>query len=127
MKKLLIILLVTVTALSASAQRAHPGGHYNARPRVVVRAGVYAPLYPSYYGYYGGYSYYPPYYGYAQRPTKLDLKIEDIKNDCEDKIWSVKHNESLSRKEKRRTVHQLRYERDQAIIQAKKDYYKPRR
>ena len=126
MKKLLIILVITVTALSASAQRFHPGGrggHYVSRPHVVVRAGVYAPFNP-YYGY--PFYPYPSYYGY-ERPTKLDLKIEDIKNDYQDKIWSVKHNESLSRKEKRRTVHQLRYERDQAIIQAKKDYYRPRR
>jgi hypothetical protein len=89
------------------------------------------------YGYYP-YGYYPyspywynPWYAYppggyyrSARPSKLDLQIEDIKTDYRDKIWSVRHDESLSRKQKRQQVHDLKHERDNEILQAKKDYYK---
>jgi hypothetical protein len=125
MKKLMIILFATGLALGASAQRyGHGGGVYYARPRVVISSGFYSPFYP-YYGY--GYPFFPyPSYGYNQRPTRMDLKIEDIKNDYQDKIWAAKHDKSISRKERKRTVHELKHERDEAIIQAKRDYYKPK-
>lgn len=129
MKKFLIVLLATGLALGASAQRVshgggryYHGGHYG-RSRVIISTGVYAPFYPYGYGYWG-YPYYPYSYGYIERPTRLELKIEDIRNDYQDKIWSARHDNSLSRKERRAAVHRLKHERDQAIIDAKRDYYK---
>jgi hypothetical protein len=127
MKKMMIIVVALGLALGASAQRfghGFGGGHvYIAPPRVSVGVGLgYSPFYYSPFGYnpYG----YNNYYGRSYRPSKLDLQVEDIKNDFQDKIWSAKHDESLSRKEKRRVVHQLRAERDQAITDAKRNYYK---
>ena len=127
MKKLLIILLATGLALCVSAQKFYHGGRpYYGRSRVVISSGIYSP-YP-YYGSYYGYPFYPyPHdYYYMGRPTKLELKIEDIKNDYGEKIWSARHDKSLPRKERRKNVHLLKHERDQAIIQAKRDYYKMR-
>ncbi|MDP4263814.1 MAG: hypothetical protein Q8941_14900 [Bacteroidota bacterium] len=122
MKKLLIILAVSGLAISASAQRfSHGGGRYYGRSRVVISTGIYAPYYP--YGYYG-YPFYAYPYGYMERPTRLELKIEDIRNDYQDKIWSARHDKSLSRKERKETVHRLKQERDQAIIDARRNYYK---
>ncbi|MEI9909856.1 MAG: hypothetical protein WDO71_09410 [Bacteroidota bacterium] len=121
MKKLMIILLATGLALSASAQKfSHGGRSYYRRPHVIVSAGVYAPFYPYY-----GYPFYPS-YSYIQRPTRLDLQVQDIKNDYRDKIWSARHDKSLTPKERKTTVHELKHEQDQAVIRAKTDYYKPK-
>jgi hypothetical protein len=132
MKKIMIIAFAVTLAMGATAQRfGHGGGGrgggrvFIAPPRVSVGIG-YSPYLYSPFGYapFG----YNPYgfnnYGYNHRPSKLDLQIEDIKNDYEDKIWSAKHDDNLSRKERRKVVHQLRAERDQAITDAKRNYYK---
>jgi hypothetical protein len=119
MKKLLIIMLSLTMALGASAQ------HFYHSHVVVV--GGYSPYYYNYgpfYPYYG-YPYYPyPYYGYAYRPTKLDLKIEDIRNDYQEKIWAAKHDKSLPHKERRQQVRRLKHDRDEAIINARRNYYR---
>ena len=129
MKKLLVIVIVMFLAGAASAQRAHVGVVHYYRPPVVVGVGAYAPFYP-YFGIGIGpffpysYPYYPyPYYGYS-RPSKLTLQIEDIKNDYQDKIHSAKSDKSLSKTERKEKVHQLKSERDQAINDLKKNYYK---
>jgi hypothetical protein len=140
MKKLFIISLTLLMATGAFAQRGYyHGGGYYARPRVSVGIGIGVPVYP-YYGFgplypyspFGfGYGYGPIYrygYPYYRTPSKLDLEIQDIWNDYSHQIWLVKHDESLSRKERRKQVRELEHERDKAIIQAKRDYYeKPRR
>jgi hypothetical protein len=116
------------------------GGSYKGnveyvRPRVTVIAPV-APIYP-YYGYglgYGlGYRYSPfyspfndPFYGrrYAEeRPTELDLQIEDIKNEYKYKIDNVKDDKSLSKDERKQKVRDLKHQREDEIIDAKKSYY----
>ena len=123
MKKLLIILIVTVVSLGASAQHRYYVHRPYTRSHVVVSVG--RPIYP-YYGYSD--PFYSPYYRYGYysypRETKLDLKIDDIKADYQDKIWSAKHDNNLSRAERKRMVHQLKNERDQAINQAKRNYYR---
>jgi hypothetical protein len=125
MKKLLIILIVSAVSLGASAQHGytrHGGGGYR-RSHVVVSVG--APIYPYY-----GYGYYDPFYspfnryGYAPRETRLERKISDIRNDYRDKIWSARHDKSLRGSEKRETIHRLKQERDQAINDTKRNYYK---
>src|SRR6185436_18706018 len=113
--------LASGLAVSASAQKFVSRGHYyHPGPRIVVSTGIYGPLYP-YYGY--GYPFYP-YFGYAERPTRLELKIEDIQNDYSDRIWSARHDKTLPRKERRAKVHDLKHDKDQAVIEAKRDYYK---
>ncbi len=140
----MIIVFALGLAMGASAQHFvrggfrggyYGGGHigvshvYVAAPRVSVGVGLgygfgygygYAPFYYSPFGYYPyGYS-----TAYAHRPSKLDMKIQDIKSDYDDKIYSAKHDNSLTRKERKETVHQLKVERDQAINDLKSNYYK---
>jgi hypothetical protein len=141
MKKLLLLFgLLLLLATGVSAQRYyHGGGGYYARPRVSVGIGIgpYFPAYP-YYGYspyfgYPSYGYGYP-YGYSNgyrysRPTRLDLQLQDIRDDYSERIYQVKHDKSIKRKERKKQVHGLEHERDKAIIQAQKDYYEkpPRR
>lgn len=121
MKKLLIIICVLGVTLQASAQKVVRVAPHYVRPRVVVGVGAY-PFYP--WSFYDPFYGYPPAYGYYHRPSKLDLEIEDIQNDYKDRIWSARHDESLSRHDRKEKVHELKHERDEAITQAKKDYYK---
>jgi hypothetical protein len=124
MKTLLIIICGLGLTLSASAQRVvHVAPHY-VRPRVAVGVGFGAYPFYSPWGMYAPYYAYPPAFGYSHRPTKLDLQIEDIQNDYKDRIWSARHDESLSGRDRREKVHELKTERDAAITQAKRDYYK---
>lgn len=133
MKKLLVIMLSVGLAVSASAQKGHGGhggivaGHGFAPSHLSVGIGVF-PAYGHFgYGPWFGYPYYDyPYNGYP-RSLRLDLQIEDIKLDYKDRIWSVRHDESLSRKEKRKTIRNLKAERDREIIDARLNYYKSHR
>jgi hypothetical protein len=126
MKKLMVIVVALGLAFGASALRGHGfggGRGYISAPRVGIGFG-YSPFYSPFgyypYGYPYGYN-----NGYRNsRPSKLQVQIEDIKNEYNDKIWSAKHDTSLTRKERRREVHQLKTERDQAINDAKRNYYK---
>ncbi|MDE3250333.1 MAG: hypothetical protein KGO82_16850 [Bacteroidota bacterium] len=125
MKRILIAIVALGLSFGASAQRfghGFGGRVYVAPPRVSVGIG-YSPFFYSPFGFYP-YGYNSLYYNRAYRPTKLDLTIEDIKNDYSQKIWAAKHDDTVPRKERRKIVHQLRAERDQAIIDAKRNYYK---
>ncbi|MBK5272160.1 MAG: hypothetical protein JJE22_14215 [Bacteroidia bacterium] len=125
MKKLLIILIVTGLSLGASAQ--HRRVMHRSYPRSHVVVGINAPVYPYYYrGYYD--PFYSPYYryGYSPRETRLELRISDIRNDYQDKIWSARHDKSLSKTERKATIQQLKHQRDQAINEAKRNYYRSR-
>lgn len=124
MKKILVVMLSLGLALGASAQHfvGHVGGFYGG-PRVVVGVG-YAPFYSPFYNPFYPFGYPYGYYGYGNRPSKLDMQIQDIKNDYNDKIWSVKHDKTLSGKERRHQVRLLKQERDRDIDNAKLNYYK---
>ncbi len=142
MKKLLIILMSISLSLGVSAQRIGHGfagkgfysPHYYSRPHVYI--GGYAPFYGYGYPFYGFSTSYPfygfgyPYYGYPYgynhyRPTsKLAMQIEDIKSDYKDKIWSARQDKSLTRAERRKEIRNLKRERDQAVIDAQRNYYK---
>ena len=65
----------------------------------------------------------PAYYHY-NRPTKLDRQVQDIENEYADRIKSVKADDSLSHHERREKIRDIKHERDQAISDAKKNYYK---
>jgi hypothetical protein len=119
MKKLLIIFLSLIIVISASAQHRYVGRPYY-RPRTtVVVSGGYYPYYPAYpysYGYWG----YRPYY----RPSRLTLQIEDIQADYRDRIWSVRHDDGLSKKERKRKIHELKSDIDEAIRDTERNYYR---
>jgi hypothetical protein len=133
MKKLVILLLSLGLITGVYAQRGHVfvggGYHYYVQPRVAVGIG-YAPFYPYYtLGYYPfayypfGYPY-PPGYGGYYRPSKLGMEVQDIKNDYHDKIVSAKHDSSLTHKERREKIRELKQERDKKIDDTKSNYYK---
>lgn len=130
MKKIIAILLLAVTVQGASAMVPngpvrggyHGGGYYHARPTVVVGAGFYSPYFSAFSPFYYGYPY--PYVALPYQPTKLDMQIADIKNDYADKIESVKLDKNLSGKERREQIREFRRERDQAVLEAKRNYYK---
>lgn len=143
MKKILIILFTLGLTLGASAQKigsagarvgsirggggGFKGGSTIVRPRVTVIA-PYAPMYPYYgFGYGLGYSpfYNPFYYNRPiERPTELDLQIDDIKNEFKFKISTVRKDKNLSKDERKQQIRDLKHQREDAIIEAKKLYYK---
>lgn len=140
MKKLLVVLLTMGVTLGAAAQPkigggfrvggvGVGGGHY-VRPRVTVIA-PYTYISPYYrLGYGLGYSpFYDPLYrypGYQFRPSELDLQIEGIKNDFQYQISTVKHDKSLAKDDRKQKVRDLKHQREEAIIEVKKNYYKPK-
>lgn len=128
MKRTVLVLLLTAIVSGASARI--PAGHFRDgfdrglghRSGFVVRGGYYNSRYAPF-GLY--YSY--PYYGYSNLPvppTQLDLQITQIKNDYAGKIGSVKLDNSLSGKERREKVRELKRDRTLAVMQAKKYYYR---
>ena len=136
-KPLFILLFSLGLAFGASAQRfggghggvafGHGGGYYGGGyyPRTYVGVGLGFGYYP--YGWYGpwGYPYaYPPYYyGYGAMPTQLELQIKDIKNDYDQQIKDVRHDKALTHSEKRQKIDQLKVNRDNAVIDARHDYF----
>ena len=117
-----MILLGLAVALSVSAQKR--GAYHPIRPRAHIVVRGYAPLYPPPF-YYDPW-YYPDYgYGYTfyHRPMRLDFDIADIKSDYREKIRSVRHDKALSRPERRKQIHNLKQERDQALRDAARRYY----
>lgn len=131
MKKLLFVLLSVGLAIGASAQKrvvVRGGGGPYVRPRVSVGMGFgYGAFYP-YYGFAPWWGWGPsPYaYGYNARPSRLELAVQDIKQDYADRIKSVRLQDDMTGREKRQTIRNLRVERDKAVLQAQKDYYRQR-
>ena len=123
MKKLLIVMISLALAGSVSAQRFGGHGVGYAGSRVGITGGFY-PYYGIGFGFGPFYPYYPYGNGYNNRPSKMTMQIQDIKNDYNDKIWSAKHDTSLTRKERRMKVHELKVERDNSINDLKRNYYK---
>jgi hypothetical protein len=126
MKKFFVIVLSIIIVSTASAQ-VKGGGHYyrggeryfhpHARVIVGVGAGYYSPYYYPFYSF-------PPYcYGYW-RPSRLELKIQDIQADYKDRIYSVRHDKSMSKSERKALIHQLKSDRELAIHDAQRNYYK---
>jgi len=129
MKNILIILSLFLLSFTASAQRIAKGGGYHGgytrvyhRPVITVRA--YAPWYP--YGFYDPFYY--PYYYYPDRsyryPARLEMKLDAIRDDYQQQIKETRHDKTMSGKERRAKVRELKNEKDRAIIDAKKDFFK---
>jgi hypothetical protein len=131
MKKLMVITLCMGLAFGVAAQTHsisayHGTVGYVIQPRMSVGIG-FAPYYSpfGYYGFpfgipYGGY--YP--YGANSRPTTLQRKEDEIRADYEDKIYSVHHDDSLTSKEKRQAVRDLKKERKKEIHDLVANYHK---
>src|SRR5512136_1538359 len=114
MKRLFVAMMLVGISLVSLAQKGSVARVYYYHPRVIVGLGAYSPFYPYYgFGYapYFGY----PWYGYPNRPSKMEMKIEDIRNDYRDKIKSAKADKSLTKAERKETVKNLKQERDQEI------------
>jgi hypothetical protein len=134
MKKLLGILLCLGLGYGAFAQHGHTVvvGTYH-RPVYVYRpplfVGVYSPFY-SPFGYYGipfggvPFAGYYPYPGVYSSPSKLQKKESEIRSDYADRIYSVKHDGSLTHKEKREAVSSLKKQRKQEIHDLEANYHK---
>lgn len=118
MKKLCLILLSLVIVMSASAQR-KVYYRYSRPSRVIVSYGWGYP-------YYYPYGWWYPYPSYYYHESKLDMQIEDIRAEYKDRIRAVRHDKSLSRSERRSKIDALRSQREEAIMDARKDYYKSR-
>lgn len=125
MKKIIVVLAVTFLATGAFAQKGPRGGVRVIAPRPVLIVGAYSPFY---YGYnpYMGFGNPYVYNHFYNRPTKLDLQIADIKNDYQQKIKSAKSDNSISKAERKQVVRDLKHDRDQEIIEVKRNYYKMR-
>ncbi|CAN5707535.1 hypothetical protein BH11BAC3_BH11BAC3_38550 [soil metagenome] len=131
MKTLLVMLTLMVLSFGVSAQR--KGGHYVAHnSRIIIRPSIGFGLG---YGYpYSGYPYLGygnPYgYGYGDQnfnrrmPYDLSLQIQSIEIDYKNQIKTTRHNKSISGPERRQEIRNLKTERDQAIIAAKRNFRK---
>jgi hypothetical protein len=121
MKKLLVISVLSLAVVfSASAQHLVRAGGFYGGPRVFVGGGwgIYAPLY------YNPYWAYPPYgYGYYRPTSRLDMQVSDIKYEYSEKIALARQDKSLTHKQRRQKVRELKHERDNAIQDAKRNYY----
>jgi len=124
MKTILMFCLATVIAATASAQKY--SRHY---PRPRVRTSISVGIGSPYYSPYSSPFYRPyPYYGtpiYA-RPTRLEVEIANIKADYNDRIWSARHDKSLSKAERKSEIRMLKSERDRAIRDAEYSYHRRR-
>jgi hypothetical protein len=121
MKRMFVMLLSLAIVIAASAQKGigtHYYRYYRPRTSIVVSGGYgYYPYYPMYYdyGFWG-----QPYY---RRPSKLTLQIEDIQSDYRDRIKSVRHDDGLTKRERKEKIRELKSERDMAVRDAERNYY----
>lgn len=139
MKKIIIILLSFTISTAAFAQHKDGGRSFHGGGRLhggnvthVYIAGGFSPYLGLGYGF--GYPYFGnPYFNYPYgeypafgygRPSKLTLQVQDIKSDYKDKIWSARHDKSLSSLQRRETIRNLKNERDKAINNLEMNYYR---
>jgi len=125
MKTILMFFLAFVITASASAQYNRHGRYERPRTRTSISVGIGSPYYSPYYSpFYRPY----PYYGTPiyTRPTGLDMEIADIKADYNDRIWSAKHDTSLSKAARKAEVRRLKSERDRAVRDAEYNYHRRR-
>ena len=119
------MLLVCAVGLSASAQHSrsnHRSSHRSVRSHVSIGIGGH-----SNYGYNRSYSPFNTYpsrnYSYS-RPSQLDLAIQDINNEYRDRISSARQDKSLTRQQRKQIIRNMKYEREKAIIDTRRNYYK---
>jgi hypothetical protein len=130
MKTILMLGLAFVITASASAQKNSPYRYSRPRTHTSVSIGIgggYSPYYSPLYRPYPYYStpIYPRTPVYS-RPTGLDMEIADIKADYDDRIWSARHDNSLSKSERKSEIRRLKSERDRAVRNAEYSYHRKR-
>ena len=125
MKQLFVILLLSGVAFSASAQHSR-GGHRAVRSHVSIGIGSHSTygLGSGYNRYYSPFNTFPSRSSNYNRPSQLDLEIRDIENEYRDRIWSAKQDKTLSRQQRKENVRALKYQREKAIIDTRRNYYK---
>ncbi|MDP4283726.1 MAG: hypothetical protein Q8891_04845 [Bacteroidota bacterium] len=128
MKTIIIIFSLTIFSLGVSAQR-EGGHHHSYSPRVVVVPSVgfgFGYGYPfmgyPYLGYPYPYNYMSPYYGVRKMPYNLSLEIQSIKIDYKTKIRNARNDKNLGHSQRRQEIRNLKSERDQAIINAQRNF-----
>ena len=124
MKTILLFCLAFVITIGASAQKYSRPPYVYSQPRVhtSISLGIGGGYYPYYSPFYQPYYTVPLY----TRPTRLENEIADIKADFNDRIWSAKHDNSLSKSERKSEVRRLKAERDKAIRDAEYNYHRRR-
>jgi len=125
MKTILMMCLAFVITTGASAQKYNRHTYPQPRVHTSISVGIGSPYYSPYYSpFYRLY----PYYGTPiySRPTRLENEIANIKADYNDRIWSAKHDNSLSKSERKAEVRRLKSERDRAIRDAEYSYHRRR-
>lgn len=121
MKKISIVLFSIFITLSASAQKVVFRPVVPVGPRIVY----YQPYFfwHPYYGFYNRWYYRQP-ANYYHHLTNLDKQILNIEDEYADRISSVRADDSLTNHQRRVKIRALKHERDQAILDAKANYYK---
>ena len=116
--------LAFVITIGASAQKysRHPYVYSQPRVHTSISLGIGGGYYPYYYPFYQPYYSVPLY----TRSTRLENEIADIKADYNDRIWSAKHDNSLSKSERKSEVRRLKAERDKAVRDAEFNYHRRR-
>lgn len=121
MKTIVMICFALVVAGAASAQKYDRHRYSRPRVRTSVSIGIGSPYYSPFYRPY-------PYYNAPiySRPTRLDNEIANIRAEYNDRIWSARHDKSLSKSERKREIRLLKSERDRAIRDAEYSYHRRR-
>lgn len=119
-----MLLFVTVTSeVSAQRKGYYPVYRHIYRPRIYVSPFTYGLGYGNpyfgypYYGYPYGYN-----YGHRRIPYKLELQVQSIRDDYQNRIRTARKDKSLSHSQRRQEIRNLKAERDQEIINAKLNF-----
>lgn len=138
MKQILVLLVATIISLGVQAQRKTIRGNFRPQvsqqqqPKVVVISP--RPYYNPYaYGFSNwgtpwGFNRfgYDPFFGYSRQasiPSELELSLDQIRNDFAYEIANVRGDKSLSKSERKSRIRALKHERENAILEAKRNYY----
>jgi hypothetical protein len=133
MKTIVMVCLAVVLTTAVSAQKYNRSRYPQPRVRTSISVGIGSPYYSPYrspflrsYPSYGTRSL--PYYSAPvySRPARLEMEISDIRADYNDRIWSVRHDKSLSKFERKAEIRRLKSERDRALRDAEFSYHRRR-
>lgn len=138
MKPVLVILLMLGLATSVDAQTKVRGGT-PIRTRVILAApivpawsfgfglgaGRFSPFYSSFYSPFND-PFNDPYYrrpvGQSLVPDELQVTLDEIENDYDYQIARTRDDEKLKGKERRQKLRELKYDREAALIKARKSF-----
>jgi hypothetical protein len=132
---MIIAAMLSGMVMGVSAQAGHVVSRGNYKSVYIVRPQILVGTYSPFYGPFGAYGYpvilpfgyYPilaPYgFGYS-RQTELQKKEDDIRADYQDKIYSVRHDDSLSSAEKKQSIKELKKKRKQDIKDLVSNYHR---